>query len=173
MSLEELKEELESVRIALKRANRESAKRRLELKALKESSTQKPGEAGEKEKEAEKLQQEMDKLSQQLTTLQAENAGLKLRGTIRSAAATLKLPFYSEEALDDAVGRVQASLDEGFDDEDIAAALKDLAKTRPYLFRKAETPNATSTDATKKGASDVIVTAEEEAEVAKRFNIKT
>lgn len=177
LSVEELKEELETVRIALKRANRESAKRRLELKQLRETSSKKPEGSGEEEKVAEKLQKEYDKLQEQLVNLQAENQSLKLRGIIRTKAAGLKLPFYSEEALDDAVGRIQTALGaEEYDDDDITAAIKDVAKARPYLFRKAEKQGeegtGPGTDAAKKGTSDIVVTAEEEADVARRFNIK-
>lgn len=177
MSLEELQEELEAVRIALKRANRESAKRRLEIKELKGSPPKKPEGSGEEGKEAAKLQMEVDKLSKQLTDIQAENHSLKLRGVIRSKAADLKLAFYSEEALGDAIGQVQGALDEEYDDEDILAAIKQVAKARPYLFRKADASanggTGSGTDAAKKGGSDIVVTAEEEAEIGKRFNIKT
>jgi hypothetical protein len=181
-SIEELEEELERTRIALKKANRESAKRRLELKELKKTPEPKPEGSGEEDKEGEKLQKEIDRLNQELAGIRSENATLKLRGTIRSKAAALKLSFFSEEALEDAVGRVQTILGEDeYDDEDIGAAIKDVAKSRPYLFRKAEKQaegeNGSSggggTDAAKKGASDVIVTEDEEKEVARRFNIKS
>lgn len=171
LTLEEALEQLDATRIALKKANRESAKRRLELKGLK---TKKP-EEGEKEQETEKARKDLEAAQKQLADVLSENRGLKLRGTIRSKVAELKLSLFSEEALEDATTRVQAALDgDEYDDEDILQALKEVAKSRPYLFRKPEKlggEGAGGTDAAKKGTSDVIVTEEEEKDVARRFNI--
>lgn len=176
-TIEELQDELDKTRIALKKANRESAKRRLEIKQLKGTESKKPEGDNKEGKEAGKLQADLDKAQSELAKAMSENRALKLRSTVRKKAAGMKLPFFSEEALDDATERVFATLDEEYDDEDVTLALKEISKSRPYLFRKPEKQAGGEgggnggTDAGKKGGSDVIVTAEDEQEVARRFNL--
>jgi hypothetical protein len=156
--------ELEKTRAALKAANAESAKRRKRLEEL---------EAQEAERIAADLS-EADKLKKRLADAEAREAAANARlnaelikGAAASAAVSLQLPFASADALSDAVALgAFTDLEIGSDGKvvGINEAIKQLHKTRPYLFGQGQAApdiNAGARGALPRSSQDIIAAEQE------------
>lgn len=119
----------------------------------------------------EKLQTEHDNLKSKYDGLVADRDGLKLRQAFFDELAAQKLTFPDEQARRDAyeLADLSAAIDGGeIDAEAVTAAVKELQKTRPYLFGTAQPP---SDDADKRGGGQVEATDEEVQEFAARYGL--
>lgn len=130
-----LEAELADTRKALKKANREAAERRKALEAFEKAEQErKQAEMSELEK-AQATIAEMESRAKEAEA--ARDRMVKERG-FYTAVQEAKLQFASEQARTDAIRLLDVS---EMDDDEIADAVKDLQKSRPYLFSTAEVPN--------------------------------
>jgi len=157
--------ELEETRKALKVANAEAADRRKKLQAFEEA------EAKRKEAEMSEVEKLNAKLAEMVTEREAIQQALmdtKLDAAISGAAATLKFrnPVDARALIDmDAIEISENGAIKG-----VEAALKALAKERPYLIDSVSVPD---TDGTKRSQGKA---AQDEAAlqtIAARYGIQT
>ena len=157
--------ELEETRKALKVANAEAADRRKKLQAFEEA------EAKRKEAEMSEVEKLNAKLAEMVTEREAIQQALmdtKLDAAISGAAATLKFrnPVDARALIDmDAIEISENGAIKG-----VEAALKALAKERPYLIDSVSVPD---TDGTKRNQRKA---AQDEAAlqtIAARYGIQT
>lgn len=147
LSLEEAKKRLAQREARLREVNKEAKERRLALEALqKEKKERDEAELSEKEKAEKRAKEAEDNLA----ALQKENRSLKLSSELASTAKELKLEFASEQARKDALSFLDPEKI-GEDFENLEDEIKELSKTRPYLFAKPD-PEKLLNDGSKKGS---------------------
>lgn len=154
--------EAAKLKAALKKANEESAARRIELKALKD--------AEDKRKQLEMT--DLEKAQAEATTAKAdaiekdkELARFKAEKSFDVAVKKLTYVFFNDKARDDALAAMDITAPDGFE-----KALKDYVKERPYALKTVETPDL---DAEKKGEQKGPgeLTDAKAEELKKRFRI--
>lgn len=161
-------EDFESVKAALKKANAEAADRRKQLKAYEQAEQErKQAEMSEQEK----LKAKLAEVETRAKAAEAQIDTMKKQQALYAAVEALGLTWASEQARRDAVALLDLS---ELDDDDIAEAIKDLQKDRPYLFKASSTPDI---DSKKKGKEtpEQKSKADEEAAIKKaahKFGVK-
>lgn len=168
-SEEDLQHEISVLRAKLRRANAESAQRRIKLKELRDQISEDTDES----EGVEELRRELQESRQALVEY-------KLKDMCVSAAAQLKYDFVTPLALTDAqalvVERVLNELgDLELEDENdvkplVLNALKEVTKTRPYLIKKRKAPDISGGARQKDGGA--LISDEEESELAVQFGIR-
>lgn len=143
MDKDKLLAELEQTRRALKRANAEAAERRKRLKELEEAE-RKRQEAELSEKE--RLERTLAELQAERDTLLAQMTELRLRSAVERVA--VRLGFRDPEDVYHLADLSGVEVDDDGKVNGIEAALKALAKAKPYLLKQEQTPDI---DAGKRG----------------------
>jgi chromosome segregation ATPase len=134
-TLESLQAQIEEKEKHIRALNKESAERRRKLEAFeKEQAEKQAAEMSELEKEKKRSAD----LETQINDLKTLNQDLKTRQAFQSQARKMNLAFVNETARDDAFAFLD--LDTVGDDlSGMESAIKDLIKSRPYLFGSEET----------------------------------
>lgn len=138
----ELKAENERMAKALKDANREAASRRKRLEELEAAEEQRKAAAMS---ETEKLQKQLDDLKNENAALMQKHQDRAIKQAIQIEAARMGFidPY---DAMTPAVLAAVSINDDG-DVEGVGDALKELAKTKPYLLGQPGRPAAPSAGA--------------------------
>lgn len=138
--------ELEMLRVALKRANREAAERRKKLEELE------AGEAKRREaemSEAERLKAQAAAAEQRLQVMEKALSESRIRQAVTVAASGLAFVDADDAyRLADLSG---VTIDEAGTVSGVDGALKALAKAKPHLLRQAGGAAATNINATSSG----------------------
>lgn len=170
---EELAAELEKTRKALKKANAQAATHRKKADEL--SAAEKQRQDAELS-EVERLKKQLADLTSELDGAKKENQTNRLRRAFEMSAREQKLSFVNPQAADDAFDRANLEEVEVDDDGKVSGmdqVLKDLQKSRPYLFAKEEKEDAPDIDATRKGKGNKgELTKERAAELEQRFRLQ-
>ena len=137
----EVRVELERVRVALKKANAEAAKRRKELERFQqEEKKRQDAELSDLEK-AQKLSEEW---KSKFDELSADLDGLRMRQAFYDATAKAKVVFVNDAARQDAYDLSDLSGVEVDEDGSVSGmdeVVKGLQKSRPHLFGTAGAPD--------------------------------
>lgn len=167
-SVARLENELATLRIQLRRANKQAAERRIRLKEL----------GKEKQDGKEQSSEEADAgagLRNQLQAAQRSLRQYKLIEQLEEALDGLDISFASARARSDALGFAQREIEKEFvedddnpEEEDLTNALRKVVKTRPYLVRSKKEPPIT--DSKKRGKAEGLIL--DEKDIATRFGIK-
>lgn len=155
----ELEDELSRTRRALKKANREAAQRRHQLK---ESPP-----ATEETEELEKYRKRVDELEAEVNRRTREVREERQRQQVLQVANQMGFEFPEDLMR---LGDIEFDPDEEkLDEDDIKAAAKALARKRPGLIKKNSIPP--DLDSQRRGGRDDALTIDEE-EVARTFGIR-
>ena len=153
--------ELARVRVALKKANAEAAKRRKELERFQKlEQERKDAELSDLEK-AQKLSEEW---KGKFDELSADLDGLRMRQAFYDATAAAKVVFVNDAARQDAYDLSDLSGVEVDEDGSVSGmdeVIKALQKSRPHLFGTAGAPDINAGEGGKKkgkaGADDEAI----------------
>jgi len=164
-TIEDLQKELEILQSRLRRANRQAAERRIQLKEFKGKSTPTPPE-----KEAPVQDSE---LQGELARARSELRVLRMTEALSAELDALNISFASAQARTDTLAFAREEVVKELDDtapdkEDLQDILKGVLRTRTYLTAPRKKP--VETDSKKRGKSDSV--AIDEDELAKRFGIR-
>jgi len=147
-----------------------------QLKALKDADKKRAADQEKAERAQMAERGEFQKLAEQASK-RAEDAEAKLQAVLLEAqrmkqrvefhrvAEDGKYRFANAQAEDDAFGFIPA------DAEDVGKALKELAKSRPYLFKPAQGADIDGSAGTGSGGPPPQDTATKQAELRQRFRI--
>jgi len=157
----EVRVELERVRVALKKANAEAAKRRKELERFQqEEKKRQDAELSDLEK-AQKLSEEW---KSKFDELSADLDGMRMRQAFYDATAAAKVVFVNDAAWQDAYDLSDLSGVEVDEDGSVSGmdeVIKALQKSRPHLFGTAGAPDINAGEGGKKkgkaGADDEAI----------------
>jgi predicted nucleic acid-binding Zn-ribbon protein len=149
VTLETLQTLIEEKEKHIRALNKESAERRRKLEAFeKEQADKQAAEMSDLEKEKKRSAD----LESQINDLMKQNHDLKTRQVFQSQARKMNVAFVNETARDDAFGFLD--LDTVGDDlSGMESAIKDLIKSRPYLFGSEETQRSQNDGGKKSSAS--------------------
>jgi len=140
VTLDQLQAELEETRKALSKANRESAQRRKKLEEF-ESKEQERAEA--ELSEMEKLQKQIDLLNAEKEQAQKHAQEILIKSAVISQAAALN--FNDPEDAFALVDKSQFEVEDG-KVAGVEEALKELAKSKPYMLQTQRKPQALITN---------------------------
>lgn len=160
----DLAAELEDVRRALKKANREAADRRKQLEQYEQA--EKDRQQAELS-ELEKAQARIAEMEARARDAEAARDRMVKERAFYTHIESASYQFANEQARNDAIRLIDVS---EMDDDEIADAVKRLYKERPYLFRSADLPD---TDGQRRGGESKRSAFEEKVEAARRrYNIR-
>jgi hypothetical protein len=168
-SVDELKSEIEALTAKLRKANRQAAERRIQLKEVKGKAPETAPETNAEEATSK------DAVAAELRKVRNELRAYKLSESLAVELDAMSLSFASAQARTDVLAFARDVIGKEFGDdvtpvkEDLVDTLKEILRTRPYLTAPRKTP--VETDSKKRGTKTDSLQFDEE-EIARAYGIR-